>query len=217
MQVINIRGTTSSGKTTTIKELIKNSGKSITTQISKGVRGVHLIEEDIIIIGEYHSKKFGGVDGIARIEYVEPAIMKALERVPTIIFEGLLISHSFERWKIFSKRLLKLQKKYKAREQGMIWAFIIPPFEENLKRLYYRNNGPSISKSYRVALGEEKLFNFIKRFKSIHTVRNKCKKAKQSFTDLPWEHPYLGLERILKNKIDKVKLQKKKQRIMKFL
>ena len=88
MNVINIRGTTGSGKTTLMRNIIKTYGFSNPVLISEGVQAHY--SKDCCVIGPYlDGSKFGGVDAIKKISYVEPAILKALQARPIVLFEGL--------------------------------------------------------------------------------------------------------------------------------
>jgi len=170
MNVINIRGTTGSGKTSIIRELMKYQVFSPPLTISEGVVGHY--STDCAIIGPYREgSNFGGVDAIKKISYVESAIVKALQVRPTVIFEGLLISHSYDRWLDFSKRLQGVQMELGEKPQGLIMCFITPPFRENIKRLKKRNN---IKGSLRKAKGDKFIANFVSRYKSICRIRSKA-------------------------------------------
>ena len=171
MNVINIRGTTGSGKTTLVQRLIKSGDFSPPITISQGVIGHY--SDKICIIGPYTSKKFGGVDAIKKISYVEPAIYRALEKRPIIIFEGLLISHSYGRWERFSKVLRRLQKRMHVPATGMKMLFIMPSFRVNIQRLRFRNNTPPF-KTLLEDKGEQFIKNFVDRYKSIKRISKKA-------------------------------------------
>jgi hypothetical protein len=170
MNVINVRGTTGSGKTSIIRALMNHQTFSPPLTISEGVVGHY--SRDYALIGPYREgSNFGGVDAIKKISYVNPAIAKALQTRPTVIFEGLLISHSYDRWVEFSKRLQGVQMELGEKPHGLIMAFITPPFRENIKRLKKRNN---IKGSLRESKGNKFILNFISRYKSICRIRNKA-------------------------------------------
>lgn len=202
MNVINIRGTTGSGKTTIIHHLMKSQTFTAPITISEGVVG-HF-SNDICIIGPYKGGNFGGVDAIKKISYVEPAILRALEQRPTVIFEGLLISHSYDRWLDFSKIIKTLQYDYNCKQVGMIWAFIKPPFRVNIQRLRTRNNIPS-DKTLRSVKGDKYISNFISRYKSICRILNKAKLDASfghlSIRELDYMDPYKDLKKLLKSGI----------------
>ena len=186
MQVVNIRGTTSSGKTTLMKQIIESAGESAFITLTKDVRGTLLPRIDAIVIGvSKPGSKFGGCDAIAKVEYMEQAIWKALSIMPTVLFEGLLVSHSFGRWLDFSVKLELLQKKYTGARKGMIWAFINPTFRQNLKQLKKRNNLTDL----REARGDEFIMNFVSRYKSIVRLEKKVVLAKQTII-YPLQDPY---------------------------
>ena len=199
MNVINVRGTTGSGKTTIIRTLMKDHNFSPPITISKGVVG-HF-SHDYVVIGPYkEGSNFGGVDAIKKISYVEPAIMKALELRPTVIFEGLLISHSYDRWLEFSKKLVKIQARLELELNGMIWAFIVPPFRVNIRRLRTRNKIPH-DKTLREVKGNNYISNFISRYKSIHRILKKAKLdagfGHLSIRELDYMNPYGDLKKLL--------------------
>ena len=172
MQVVNIRGTTSSGKTYIMRNIIAMEPKPQIITLTPEVKGTLLPYFKSIVIGTYKKGgKFGGCDSIAKVEYMEQAIWKALEIRPTIYFEGLLVSHSYERWKKFSNYLKANQRLYKAEPNGMIWAFITPTFRVNLNRLKQRNG----IKDLRKERGDKFVMNFIQRYKSIVRLKKKAK------------------------------------------
>lgn len=181
MQVLNIRGTTSSGKTTLVRKLIATSTENDIISITSKVKG-HMLD-NIVTIGTYKKgSKFGGVDSIDKISYVEEAIMKALTMKPIVVFEGLLVSHSFDRWRDNSKKFMKIQSKYGAPAVGMIWIFTVPTFRENLRRLAKRNN---IKGSVREAKGDKFIMNFVQRYKSMQRILKKATHDGQSLLILP--------------------------------
>lgn len=201
MNVINIRGTTGSGKTTIVRNLLKDHNFSSAITISEGVPA-H-ISDECVVIGPYKAgSNFGGVDAIKKISYVEPAILKALEIRPTVIFEGLLISHSYDRWLDFSKTIKTLQYDYNCTQVGMIWAFIKPPFRVNIQRLRTRNNIPP-DKTLRLVKGDKYISNFISRYKSICRILNKAKLdaafGHLSIRELDYMNPHRDLKKLLKS------------------
>lgn len=214
MQVINIRGTTSSGKTTLVRKLIADSKKSTIVSLTKNVKG-HMLD-NIMTIGTYKKgSKFGGVDAIDKISYAEEAIMKALTMKPIVVFEGLLVSHSYDRWEENSAKIKKLQLKYDAPAVGMIWIFTLPTFRENLRRLAKRNG---IKGSVREVKGDKFIMNFIQRYKSMQRIKKKAILGHQSLLILPNDaDPFERLQ----NYIDKIQDDKilpvKKSGIRKLL
>jgi hypothetical protein len=153
-----------------MRQVIADSDRNTIISLTSKVKG-HLLDE-VIVIGQYKKgSKFGGCDSIEKVKYMEDAIWKALEKMPTVLFEGLLVSHSFERWVKFSDNLCATQKKHKAKEHGMVWAFIIPTFKESVLRMRGRNN---IKGSLREVKGEEFVRNFISRYKSIRRLQWKA-------------------------------------------
>lgn len=201
MNVINIRGTTGSGKTSIVRKLMKDHDFSPPITITKGA--VAHFSDKYVIIGPYlDGSNFGGIDAVKKISYVEPAILKAMELRPTVFFEGLLISHSYERWLEFSKKLANLQKKKKCPPVGMIWAFITPPFGVNIERLKKRNKIPS-NKTLREVKGDAYIKNFIGRYKSICRIKLKAKvdmgMGHLTMRELDYIKPYEDLKKILES------------------
>jgi len=206
MQVVNIRGTTGSGKSTIVRNLIHIADTSQVISISQGVKG-HLLRFSwpdkyctCIVIGRYEkNSNFGGVDAISKISYVEPAIWKALQIAPVVVFEGLLISHSFERWINFSNELKEKQKASGVDVPfGMIWVFTIPSFRENIKRLHKRNN-IVLTKTLREVKGDDYILNFISRYKSIIRIYKKSFESNQSLYRVnDFKHFMKKFEKILK-------------------
>lgn len=181
MQVVNIRGTTSSGKTYTMRKIIAMEPVPKIISLTKEVKGTLLPIHKLIVIGTYKKGgKFGGCDSIAKVEYMEEAIWKALTIRPTVLFEGLLVSHSYGRWKDFSDKLRVLQTMHKAKENGMTWGFITPPFRVNLEQLKRRNG----IKNLRKERGEKFVMNFIQRYKSIVRLKKKAIEDNETIINL---------------------------------
>lgn len=180
MQVVNIRGNTSSGKTTLMRTIIAQEDRVKIITLTKEVKGTLLQDHNYIVIGTYKKGgKFGGCDSIAKVAYMEQAIWKALTIAPTVLFEGLLVSFSYQRWKDFSDKLQTLQIASGVDHRscnGMIWAFVYPTFRQNLKQLKGRNG----IKDLRKERGDKFVMNFIQRFKSITRLLKKAKADKQN-------------------------------------
>lgn len=185
MQVFNIRGTTSSGKSTLMRKLIASSDRNNSISLTKQVKG-HEINVGIVIGPYKKGSKFGGCDAISKVQYMEEAIYRALEIRPNVFFEGLLVSHSYERWVLFSEKLRETQKLHGAKEFGMLWCFIIPSFKENLRRLKKRN----AVKNLREAKGDKFILNFIERYKSIIRLYMKAVNSDQKIVELDPYNPY---------------------------
>lgn len=212
MQVVNIRGTTSSGKTYAMRKLIAESKKQKVITLTPEVKGT-LITCGIVIGTYKKGGKFGGCDSIAKVVYMEQAIWKALEIRPTVYFEGLLVSHSYERWKKFSDNLKATQKLHKAKQNGMIWAFVTPSFKVNLNRLKRRNG----IKDLRKERGDKFVMNFIQRYKSIVRLKKKAVKDKMTVVNITYD-PLQFLKEVNDIIGDQVLLTGiKKQGISKFL
>lgn len=169
VQVINIRGTTGSGKTTLMRSFMAKHDWTQAITISEGVVG-HF-SKDYCVIGPYTSSKFGGVDAIKRIEYVIPAIWKALEKRPVVLFEGLLVSHSFQRWIDFSMALQAKQQSHREHPFGLHVALIVPPFRVNIQRLRKRNG--LTKETFRATKGDAFITSFVQRYKSIVRIKEK--------------------------------------------
>ena len=213
MQVINIRGTTSSGKTTAMTGLIKASNqKNRIITLTPEVKGT-LISFGIVIGTYKKGSKFGGCDAIKKIEYMEQAIWKALEIRPIVFFEGLLVSHSYERWKNFSDKLKTIQKEYNVKQNGIIWVFTSPSFRQNLNQLKKRNN----IKNLRKKRGDKFVMNFIQRYKSIVRLKKKAIKDKMTIENIDSKDIFKLMKVVEKYK-DQVLLKgKDKKGITKFL
>lgn len=190
MQVLNIRGTTCSGKTTLMKQIIAQDKPKIIS-LTKEVKGTLLDKLQSVVIGTYKkSGKFGGCDSVKKVEHMEQAIWKALSIRPHVLFEGLLVSHSYARWKNFSDQLKILQVAHKSPSaQGMIWAFVNPTFKQNLNQLKQRN----AIKNLREERGDKFVMNFIQRYKSICRLEKKALADNQTVIyprhdEYPWDY-----------------------------
>ena len=123
--VINIRGTSGSGKTYVVKKIL-NAGNWKTWMDGNKILGYYNVEKKWAIIGPYDSA-CGGCDRIHTQQETEERIKQWLNWEFNVIFEGVVISTIFERWYNFS-----ISIKDKA---NMLFCYLDTPIETCIKEV----------------------------------------------------------------------------------
>jgi predicted kinase len=156
--VVNLRGTSGSGKTTIVRHILSH-GHWETWSVQGKVLGY--INEDLkwAVVGSYENT-CGGCDGIKTQDETEDRIRFLLNYGYSVIFEGLLISTLTSRWENFAKSI----------DANMLFYYIDTPVEECIERVKLR----------RLQAGNTKPFNTentVNRVKAIETTRQKLTAA----------------------------------------
>lgn len=149
--IVNIRGTGGSGKTYAVNYVIKKLG--IRNKIIKNGRPHYRptnnvvgyrLNKDVLIVGKYDTD-CGGTDQIKTQDEIMERICNFAKKGSIVIFEGLLVSGLYSRYRDLSKELQKKGHKY-------IWIFLDTTLEVCCKRTMERrrragNNKPFNSKN----------------------------------------------------------------------
>lgn len=156
--VVNLRGTSGSGKTTIVRNILSH-GHWEKWCVQGKILGY--INEDLkwAVIGSYENT-CGGCDGIKTQDETEDRIRFLLGYGYSVIFEGLLISTLTSRWEKFAKSI----------DANMLFYYIDTPVEECIERVKLR----------RLQAGNTKPFNTentVNRVKAIETTRQKLTAA----------------------------------------
>ena len=159
--VINIRGTSGSGKTTIVRNIL-NHGKWHSFKDSNNkIRGYFSPDLHWAIIGSYEND-CGGCDTIKHQVEVEELVEKFVDHQYNVLFEGLLLSTISQRWIDFSRRL--------SPKANVLFCYLTTPIEECVNRV----------KARRLSKGNTKEFNTkntVDRVKAIESTYQKLTAA----------------------------------------
>lgn len=135
--IINIRGTSGSGKSSLVRELMNQADEI--EEIRPASAGGKLVgysleglaDKDVHVVGSYHTA-CGGCDGIKTQDEV-CARVRRFAKMGHVVFEGLLISHIYGRYKALHQELDGLMG------QGPYhWLFLDTPLEVCLENVAKR-------------------------------------------------------------------------------
>ena len=132
--VINIRGTSGSGKTTVVRGIM---AKGVVTPFGGTTKkpdfySINLtpaIERPVIVVGSYENV-CGGCDSISTQDEICDRI-RAGASMGHVLVEGLLMSHLFSRYAMLDRELA-------AQNIPFIWAFLDTPIDVCLARVVER-------------------------------------------------------------------------------
>lgn len=160
LTVINLRGTSGSGKTSVVKNIL--SQNIWTPWIYDGKIFAYYDENSRwAVIGSYENA-CGGCDTIKTQNEVESRIEQFLNAGYNVVFEGLLISTLSSRWIKFSQKI--------SDRANMLFYYLDTPIETCLERV----------KNRRISKGNVKPFNptnTVERVKAIDTTYKKLSEA----------------------------------------
>ena len=159
---INLRGTSGSGKTTIVRNILNHGNwNKWMDESNKKVLGYFNPDKRWAIIGSYENI-CGGCDTIRTQNETEQRIESFINAGYNVIFEGLLLSTLSSRWEKFSKRI--------ADKANLLFYYLDTPLEECLNRIQAR----------RQAAGNNRPFNpknTTDRVKAIETTYQKLTSA----------------------------------------
>lgn len=146
--IINLRGTSGSGKTYAVRKLLVRHSPIIPITNEDGNIIANCIAyhmQPIYVIGDYTGAVCGGCDGIARKggQNIVCSLVRYFSQFGHVIFEGLLISGLYARYAALNK---ELRDEY---GEQYVWAFLDTPIERCIGRVLER----------RKERGEKKPFN----------------------------------------------------------
>lgn len=125
---VNLRGTSGSGKTTIVRNILMQQGWHTINAQGK-IWGYANPELRWIIIGSYENT-CGGCDTIRTQQEVEDRIEYCLNQGYNVLFEGLLISTLTSRWLELAKRV--------SDRANVLFYYLDTPIEECLRRIDLR-------------------------------------------------------------------------------
>lgn len=169
--IINIRGTSGSGKSTIVRKLLDNFPHTPVWDNSSKPKVLGYQLDDlggrrVRIVGKYETP-CGGCDGIKTQDEVEQRVRDWHELGYDVLFEGLLISHIYGRWAKLAKDV---------GTGNMLFAFLDTPLEVCLERV----------KARRVARGNDTPFNETNTRQKWADARRVCAKAKADGLNALW-------------------------------
>ena len=131
--IINIRGTSGSGKTHTVRSFLEKHSPDLVIPGIDGRTAAHVVNYNMVpvfILGSY-GNKCGGCDTIRTQDQV-CSYVRHFSQFGHVIFEGLLISHSFMRYYQLYKELHE--------EHGIpfVFARMDTPLETCIERVKQR-------------------------------------------------------------------------------
>ncbi len=188
--ICNIRGTTGSGKTTAVKQLIKYL-QGVPMLNEKGKIWAYNLQNRIYVLGRYETPT-GGCDCIRTQDEICAGIRK-LSAFGNVVFEGFLISGLYARYR-------ELEDDLKSTHHW-IWAYLDTPLQKCIERTIKR----------RAARGNTKQFNptnLEEKFRAVITTRAKLEQEGRDVRTLPHEAPLTTLIDWLGCKQEKAEMEK---------
>lgn len=169
MTIVNLRGTSGSGKSNVARQLMESGAAEISLApytalngANRFVTGYFITDLSLIVVGPYKVMA-GGCDRIWTQDQVCESIRLAARQAKNVFFEGLLVSGIFSRYLALSKEL-----------GGMTWAFMDTPVETCIARVRART-----------AAGEFKTEKLIGKFQEVERVRAKAQAAGERIAIIP--------------------------------
>jgi len=160
--IFNIRGTNGSGKSHIVHRLLKKYDHETILEGEK-VIGYYLPDLDLHVVGAYQTV-CGGCDRIADQDRVEELVREFT--CGHVLFEGLLVSHTFQRWADLFEEL--------GVETHVL--FLDTPMEECIERVKQR----------RLAQGNEKPYDPKNLIKDWHCARRVAARFTETDCKVYW-------------------------------
>ena len=173
--ICNVRGTTGSGKTTAIKQLIGYM-RGMPMLDEKGNIWAYNLQHRIYALGRYEIPT-GGCDGIRTQAEVYAGIRK-LAALGSVIFEGFLISGMYARYR-------ELEEELKPTHHW-IWACLDTPLEKCIEQTVQRRAEKGNTKEFNPAHLEAK-------FSAVITTRVTLENEGRDVRTLPHQHTLASL------------------------
>lgn len=132
--LINVRGTSGSGKTHTVRGLMDVIGQpwaDVHNLEGKVIAHVaHFRMQPVYVIGDYSSNVCGGCDKI-RSQNEVCSLVRHFSQFGHVVFEGLILSHLYARYVALDDEMTGMGEHY-------VWAFLDTPIELCLERITQR-------------------------------------------------------------------------------
>lgn len=132
--ILNIRGTSGSGKSTAVRALFDETTLSLRN--GNKVENYHTPSRNLYTIGRYETA-CGGCDAVKTQDEVCDRV-RTFAQQGHVIFEGLLISHLFSRYHALDRELTALGHRY-------VWLFLDTPLEDCLTRVNARRTAKGVT------------------------------------------------------------------------
>lgn len=183
--ILNIRGSSCSGKSTNVYELLKRyPSVEVWEKVGwnkKKDRCVgHLLPGGLFIVGPYLSgAKTGGMDMLmpGKTELVTLWLERNCQRYPHVIFESMMASLAIGRYHELSQRLQP--------QGGLTFAFMDTPLEICRERMHSRNGGKGPS-----GKGINEAATVDHQWKRIRQIETRMQQLKETCHWLNWENSY---------------------------
>ena len=134
-RVINVRGTSGSGKSTVVRKIMERGVVTPIGESEKKPDGyivkIPTLETQVLVVGPY-TTTCGGCDQIQTQDEICDRI-RAYSTLGDVLVEGLLMSHSFARYVALDRELLE-------KNVHCIWAFLDTPLDVCLDRVRSRRD-----------------------------------------------------------------------------
>ena len=174
--IVNIRGTSGSGKTFLVRQLMAAcNAEPVLDENSK--IDAYRLDGNIYILGRY-TNVCGGCDTIRTQDQVCDRVRK-YAAMGHVIFEGLLITHIFGRYHNLSQEL-----------GGIVWAFLDTTLDQCFENIYKRNGGKPVKEQ-----------NTTSAWEAARRVYEKAKQAGERVIWLHYENAYDELVTLLHEEI----------------
>ena len=168
--ILNIRGTHGSGKSWLVHQLLSKGNEPITNGYGS-ILGYELPWCGGSVVGKYVTA-CGGCDGIKTADEVCSRVREFSKRFDHVVFEGILVSHTFKRYSALANEL-----------DNFWFLFLDTPLAMCISRV----------KARRKAKGNTKPFdprNVVKDYHNVYgTVKQKCLDAQHNVEVLSWKDP----------------------------
>lgn len=175
--ILNLRGTSGSGKTTVVRGLMAKFPINQIVGEEKKPYGYECRPEadgpNLYVVGSYKNT-CGGCDGIKTQDEICDRV-RTFASQGDVVFEGLLISHLYSRYLNLDREMAKLHG------QKTIWAFLDTPLELCLERVKARRDERAAAKGK-----EATPFNPENTVQKWHDMRRVFKKCQNDRLDMRW-------------------------------
>ena len=136
--ILNVRGPNGSGKSTLVRRLLGPEPLSVAYHETKVT---YSRDRRVAALGHYLTPT-GGCDGISQQDTICKLVAALAPHHETVIFEGVIVSTLFGRYRDLDHYLTALGHTY-------VWLFLDYDRAECLRRIYARNGGKPI-KEYKI-------------------------------------------------------------------
>ena len=166
--IIDIRGTNGSGKSHIVHEILRRhpvTGGFVVEANGDTADVLHVEPLNLFILGDY-DKVCGGCDGIPTQDLIEACVREFADK-GTVLLEGLLVGHTFERWNRLAMDLQPIPYKF---------LFLDTPEQVCIDRV----------KARRLARGNDKPYDPKNLTKDWHQCRRVKERLEQAGRDVAW-------------------------------